>query len=104
MLTLRIIILIRQKYIYCMVDIISRLIYWGCVPDNEESQSFCTLNVMGYRRVLFQLPNCLLYDFIHGLIYGKLGQPPNITIFQGKGILYFILANFGEKDNIFITF
>ena len=52
-----------------MVDIISRLIYKGCVPDNEEGQSLCKLNVMEWSRVLcivfsvyrLQLLNLLLY-------------------------------------------
>ena len=29
---------------YDIVDIISRLIYQSCVPDNEEAQGFCKLS------------------------------------------------------------
>ena len=38
---------------YYIKDIISKLVYEGCAPDNEEGQSFCKLNVMQWNRVLY---------------------------------------------------
>ena len=37
---------------YCKADIISRLIWEGPIPDNEEGQGFYKLNVMERRRML----------------------------------------------------
>ena len=36
---------------YYTVDIISKLIYYGCIPDSEEDQGFCKLNVMVWGRI-----------------------------------------------------
>ena len=47
-------ILIRQGFSrYYLVDIILRFIFEGCIPDNEEDQSFCKLNAMQCSRVLY---------------------------------------------------
>ena len=52
---------------YYTVDIVSRLIYWGCVPDSDEEQGFCKLNIMKWRRVIcifFCLQGCnFLIDY-----------------------------------------
>ena len=50
-------ILIRQGFSrYYLVDIMLRFIFEGCIPDNEEDQSFCKLNAM-------QCIECYIYLF-----------------------------------------
>ena len=97
-------VLIRQAFSKCYVEnIILRFIFKGFIPDNEEGQNI-------YKYILFsvlQFLNLWLYSWSR-VLFGKLGQTPNITsqksLFKEIGTLYFILGGFRKKTTLSLHF
>ena len=110
-------ILIRQEFSrYYLVDIILRFIFEGCIPDNEEGESFFKLNAMQYSRVLYLFFSifrvAVSYFIAIYLIQGLISKirtniKHNITkraLFKKIGTLYFILGSFRKKTTLSLHF
>ena len=106
MLNYRFTILIRQDFSrYYLVDVILWFIFNGCIPDNEEGQSFCKLNAMKYSRVFYIfMAIYLIQGLISKIRTNNKHNSTKKTLFKEKGTLYFILDSFRKKNILSLHF
>ena len=93
-----------------------RFIFKGCIPDNEEGQSFCKLNAMECSRVFyifFSIFRVAISEFMTIYLFQGLFSKirtntkhnlTKIALFKEIGALYFIWGSFRKKAILSLHF